>query len=908
VPFRRLTVVLTLLVVGPVLAAAQQSNASVHPVPPPVAQAASRSGPIVIDGKLDDAAWQAATPITDFHQSFPNDGQPPSDRTEVRVLYDDDAFYLGARMYDSKGAKGVHSVLARRDQLLQNNNSMTANALTSDYIAIVLDPYHNHLDRFWFQVNPDGVRGEHDNGDASFDPVWEAAGHVDSLGWTAEMRIPYSQLRFSRDPVQTWGLQIWRYQDRLNESDMWAYWRLNENGGPSRFGHLTDLHIPHQRRSGELLPYVVTRDQFKYAEPADPFHESSERAVRVGADAKYLLTSNLTLDATVNPDFGQVEVDPAVVNLSAFETFFEEKRPFFVANSGAFSFGNFNCYFCDNVSNLGVFYSRRIGRAPQLNGYVANNSLYSDLPENTRILGAAKITGRTSQGYTIGVLDAVTDRETAHFVTTSGGPQVGQEVEPFSNYFVGRVRKDFRQGATRIGFVGTSVVRNLDDSLLSNKLRRDAHLVGVDVSHAWSARTYSVISQFAVSDVRGSDSSIFSTQLSSARYYQRPDRHETSDALFSTTFDPARTQLNGYAWYARLAKDQGDWLWETAQNWRSPGFEVNDMSFLSRADYKWMMANVARQFSKPSGPFQNVFYVAGAQAQYTFDGDLNDDELHGGAFGTFRNFWNVNLFEIYHPNSLDDRLARGGPMLMRYGYNFMNLSLNTDARKRVVYGVNLRGGWQLVTHTPIITPNFSVSYKPASNVFVSFSPTVDWSTDPQQYVTTVSDPTATAFYGSRYVYAQLASRTISLDTRASITFTPNLTLELFTQPFFSSGEYSRFREFAAPRSLTMLDYGTDVGTITYSSTNGTYTVDPDGSGPAQTFDFGNPDFSFRSLRGNAVLRWEYRPGSTMFFVWTQERSGVDPFGDFSFGRERRNLFADRPQNVFLVKVNYWIGG
>jgi hypothetical protein len=266
------------------------------------------------------------------------------------------------------------------------------------------------------------------------------------------------------------------------------------------------------------------------------------------------------------------------------------------------------------------------------------------------------------------------------------------------------------------------------------------------------------------------------------------------------------------------------------------------------------------------------------------------------------------MFEIYHPNSLDERLTRGGPVVKRTGYNFDALSISTDARKKVVYGFNFRGGYQLEGHVPFYSPSVSVSLKPASNVLLSFEPSLDVNNDGQQYVTTVDDPQATEFYGSRFVFAKLASRTISMNTRASVTFTPDLTLEVFAQPFFSSGAYTHFREFAARRSVHTLDYGTDIGTISYDAPSATYTVDPDGVGPSQPFTFGNPDFSFRSLRGNAVMRWEYRPGSTMFFVWTQERSGSDAFGDFSFGRERHALLSDRPINVFLIKVNYWIGG
>ena len=367
-----------------------------HPTAPLTATSARRTADVTIDGRLSEEAWRAATPITTFRQFQPTEGAQPSLPTEVRILYDDQALYVGARLSDSAGARGLRAPLARRDQLVDaNGNNGSFNSLTTDKLIVVLDPYHNHLDEAWFEVNPAGVRGDQFNGDVSWDPVWEAAAHVDTEGWTAEMRIPYSQLRFSRDAAQTWGMQIWRYVDRLNERDMWSFWRRNASGGPAFFGHLTGLTIEHRPRQVELLPYVVSRGQFKYAPPADPYHSGTDMGLSAGGDARVLLTSNLTLDATFNPDFGQVEVDPASLNLSAYETFYDEKRPFFIAGRGAFSFGGMSCMFCSNTSSLSVFYTRRIGRPPQLTGYVDDQAEYGDVPDNATILGAAKITGRT---------------------------------------------------------------------------------------------------------------------------------------------------------------------------------------------------------------------------------------------------------------------------------------------------------------------------------------------------------------------------------------------------------------------------------------------------------------------------------------------------------------------------------
>jgi hypothetical protein len=878
----------------------------------PNAVAAPVIGTITIDGKLDESAWAKATPITDFRQQQPHEGEPATQRTEVRILYGERALYIGARMYDSLGSRGIRAPVSRRDQLLDSNgNNGSFNSLTTDKLVIVLDPYHNKIDQAWFEVNPAGVRGDQFNGDPSWDPIWEAATQVDSLGWTAEIRIPYSQLRFTRDSVQTWGMQIWRYTDRLHEQDMWSFWKMSEAGGSAYFGSLTGLTIGPQPRQLEVLPYIESREQYKYALPADPYHSSRYGRVSAGADMKYLLTPSLALDATVNPDFGQVEVDPATINLSAYETYYQEKRPFFVAGSSAFDFGGNNCFFCSNTSSLDVFYSRRIGRPPQLNGYVSGIADFADTPDNTTIIGAAKITGRTSGGYTVGLLDAVTNRENARYLPSPGLTEQSQQVEPLTNYFVGRVKKDLNQGATTIGGAFTSTLRQLGDTVVSDRLRSHAEAGGIDWNHRWDQRNYSWIGSALVSNVAGSTSAINLTEQSSTHYFQRPDRRNTSDGLFSTAYNPNATSLRGYGFYTRVAKENGNWLWETAQNWRSPGIEVNDVSFISRTDYKWMNANVGRQWVTPGSWYREILWLAGAQQQFNYDGDRTDAQSQAYYETMFPNYWKVRSFVIYHPTVLDDRLTRGGPVVMRAGYKAGMVEISTDARQRAVFDFTTQvvRGVDANTHSLTLQPG--VALKPADNVFISLTPSFNAGEDDAQYVTTVTDPTATSFYGKRYVFAFIKTRTLSLDTRVNWTFNPNLTLQLFAQPFIASGAYSSFREFAAPRTFHKVIYGQDMGTITRNpattSSGATYTVDPDGPGPAPAFSFGDPNFTFRSMIGNAVVRWEYRPGSTVFFVWTQSRTGNDPNGNFDFGAERSAIFRDRPTNVFQVKVNYWIG-
>jgi hypothetical protein len=895
------------------LNASAQTTSRSQNDPRPVAQAALRQGEVTIDGRLDESAWAAAKPITELVQSTPDEGKPPSQRTEVRILYDASAIYIGARMYDSLGAKGIRSALARRDQVMNGDNN-----LTSDRISFVFDTFRDKNSSSWFELNPDGVKGDHQNGDASYDPVWDGATKIDSLGWTAEFRIPFSQLRFSRDAHQIWGMQIWRTIDRRNEFDMWAFWRNNEYGGPAYFGTLDGITVNSRPRQIELVPYATSRSKLERTRPGDPYHSNPEMTYRVGGDAKVNLTSNLTLDATVNPDFGQVEVDPAVVNLSVFETTFSEKRPFFVSNSQYFSTGGLSCYFCDNVSSLGLIYTRRIGRSPQLAGLLAGKSDFMDAADATTILGAGKVTGRTSSGLTVGMMDAVTNRETARFRPVGLAGDETQEIEPLTNYFIGRFRKDYNGGATRVGTITTMVNRALSNPDEVARLRSNAQAVGLDLDHHWAKRAYSLNIQTALTHIGGDTAAIRRAQTASARYYQRPGRNETTDGLFSTSFDPTRRNLYGYGFYARVAKETGDWLWETTQNWRSPGFEANDIAVLNRADYKWMIANVARQWTTPGSWYRSIWTTLGAQQQVNYEGDRNDLDYHAYWQATFKNYTNFSIFGIWHPSYYDERLTRGGPTVINYGYNLYSGSLGTDSRSRVV------GQLQVQYSTPVdnkeggsLAFNPTLTLKPSSRILVSLSPSFNHDLTAQQYVTAVADATAPAgFAGTRYVFGRLEQKTFSMDTRTNVTFTPNLTLQLFAQPFLASGHYTSFKEFAEPKSRRMVLYGRDNGSTVVANTDASgaitgYTVDPDGPGApgvgAPSFTFANQDFNVRSLRGTGVLRWEYRPGSTLYFVWTQIREGSDQFGDFNFSRDRSALFRDRPTNVFQIKGTYWIG-
>jgi hypothetical protein len=896
---RTSSVLLAVFLAAP-LALSAQAN---HSVPGPEVRAVPLQGQISIDGRLDEAIWQTAPVAGDFRQSEPRNGEPATQRTEVRFVFDDAAIYVGARMYDDSGSRGVRTRLVRRDA-----------DPSSDYVQVVFDTYHDHLGRLFFLINPSGVKNDA-NGlgggeDASWDPVWEVQTTIDSLGWTAEMRIPFSQLRFpSTRDEQTWGLQIWRQANRLNELSQWSFWGRQETGGPSRFGHLTGLVIRDTPSKGEVLPYVVARSANSPGDALDPFYDPHILDGRVGADATILVTSNLTLNATVNPDFGQVEVDPAVVNLSAFETSFQEKRPFFVEGAGYFGLGGLNCFFCSNVSSLSMLSTRRIGRSPQMPAMRNGTDEFADVPENTTILGAAKLTGRTPSGWSIGMLDAVTRRERAT-VQRLDDTRYDVTVEPFSNYFAARVAKDLRGGATQLKAMATSVIRDLDDPFIADRLSRHSEVLGVSADMWWKERRYRLMAQLAGSQVSGEPAAILRFQRNSARFFQRPDREHGSNGLLTDSLDPTLTSMRGLGAYARLSRESGRLLWELSGNVRTPGFDNNDITFFSRADYAWMSANLFPMWTKPSSWYRQAFLIGGGQQQYNFDGDLTDRQTQlWGQIQTL-NYWWISGFWIHRTNLMEDRLTRGGPVVKRPGIDFFAVNVSTDSRRRIVFSGGVEAGCNFEKDCDRFI-YLNAELRPRPNVSLSFGPSIGHEETGFQFVDVYDDTTANLFYDRRYVFARLEQNSIAMNTRFNVTFSPTLTLELFMQPLIASGAYSKYNEFAAPRTSRRLIYGTDMGTMTVTPgpTGGrdTITVDADGGGPAVAYSFLEPSFTFRSLRGNAVLRWEYRPGSTLFLVWTRSGASAVMRGDIDFGNDASALFRGPSDNIFMVKVNYWLG-
>jgi hypothetical protein len=845
-----------------------------------------------IDGRLDDPAWAAATPVTGLLQTVPDEARPVSESTEVRIIYDADAVYVGARLFDREPAKILRR-LARRDAPTH-----------SDEFRVLLDSYHDLRTAFEFAVSASNVHtdviygGDGNFKDDSWDPVWESATTVDSLGWTAEIRIPLSQLRFTKSQDQVWGVRFVRWIERKNELAMYPFVARTESGMASRFAPLVGLSDLQSPKHLQVLPYVVGSGTYEQpTQLGNPFESSSDYRQNVGGDIKYGVTSSLTLDATVNPDFGQVEVDQTFVNLTEFEQFLEEHRPFFVEGTQIFDFGGTG----GGVTKFGdpplFFYSRRIGRPPE--GEPSHNGQFKDIPQSTTILGAAKLSGRSAGGWSVGLLDALTARERATVLDTTTGTRYRDEVEPATNYLVGRLKRDLNGGNTSIGLLATAIDRRPTTAAL-DILPRDAFSGGLDFFHKWHNNRYTLAGTLGGSYLRGEPAALQQVQRSSNRYYQRPDAQ-------SFGYDSARTSLAGVSADLYLNKVAGNWRWGLAGFTTSPGFEVNDLGFQNRVDrisaewalgYKWTKS---RRFFRQANAYLKV------APTWNYDGDPIDRTI--GAFGyvQLRNFWTGDWSISYDPQVVDDRLTRGGPLAMKPAGWYATTDLQSDTRRAVgFYGFaslqhDVAGGWALNLIPQVsLRPSAALSLSATGGYFAGRSAA--------QFVTRGPvDSTATATLGRRYVFAELSQREAYVTLRANATFSPTLSLQFYAQPFTFAGDYEGFKELQARKTFAFNVYGRDNGS-TINRTGNTYVVQPDGAVPGDTLRFTNPDFRTRSVKLNAVLRWEYRPGSTLFVVWTQSRSGYAPYDpEFDVGRDfGGQLFRDRPTNILLVKFNYWL--
>jgi hypothetical protein len=840
--------------------------------------------PPVIDGRLDDEVWRGRPAATGFIQMRPNPGQPETERTEAWIAYDDRNVYVAMRMYDSD-AGGIAAQLTRRD----------ASGIYSDWAHVLIDSYDDRRTAFRFAVNPMGVQKDvlhfdDTSEDVNWDAVWEVATLQDSLGWTAEFRIPLSQLRYSTEArgSQRWGINFGREIARRGEWSWWSPSLPTVGGMVSQAGTLTGLESLPEVRRLEILPYTVARVTRAPAAPGNPLFRANDPGWNFGGDIRYGVTSNLTLSGTVNPDFGQVEADPSQVNLTAFETFFAEKRPFFVEGGNIFAFR----VGTDDNSGESFFYSRRIGRVPQRNVSVQDG--WVERPEATRILGAAKLSGKTAAGWTLGFLNAVTAAEHSRIATPGDGVS-RVPVEPLANYSVASLTRDFRQGQSAFGGMFTAAYRHLDGEPAFDFLRSSAFSGGLNTRHQFAGRTWEASGFLGGSHIRGSETAISRVQRGPGHYFQRPDAEHLE-------FDPTRTSLSGAIANLSVFKMGGSKIrGGFGAHLRTPRLELNDLGFQNDADQALGYISVRYQQYEPQWIFRSWTIGLNPSAGYTTGGERTWTQVGNFANFELKNFWRGGWWTGRRFAATDVVALRGGPAVHRPGGQRWNVWLEGDRRKPVNLNVETWGGIELDTGGRDLGVGARVTVRPTPQVNLSLNPSVNRNRNPWQYVATRDSPE-----GAHYVLGGLDQTTFSVTTRFDYTLSPALSFQLYAQPFVSAGNYATFLEVRDPRANRFAErFGTlQEGQIRYDADRNTYLVDRDLDGRVD-FDFRNPDFNFRQLRSNAVLRWEYAPGSSLYLVWSQGRTGFDIDGTFDFRRDFDLLRQTESTNVLLVKVSYW---
>jgi len=850
-----------------------------------VVRAARVEEPIILDGILNEQAWQGP-PTQGFTQNDPKDGDPSTERTDVWVAYDDKALYVAAFCRDSEPKK-ILSQMGRRDSKID-----------SDWFYFAVDPYNDKRTGFLFGVNPAGsildeALSNDVNEDTSWDGVWESKAAINGEGWIVELRIPFNQIRFEKKDEYVWGVNFSRIIKRKNEQASFSWVPKDEPAFVSKFARLEGVRGISPGRNFEILPYTVGQAQFRPAEQGNPFERGHRYLGNLGFDLKAGLLSNLTLDATVNPDFGQVEVDPAVMNLSAYETFYEEKRPFFIEGASLFNgFGRGGVYLNANINwpAPSFFYSRRIGRAPQ--GYVTEDG-YANIPDRSKILGAAKLTGKFGD-WNVGFVNALTTREYAEI--DQFGSRLQQEVEPFTYYGALRAQKDINQGQRGFGFMATGVTRDLRTETLGGLLNKNAFTFAAD---GWTFfdkdRTWVLGGWAGGTRVEGTSDEIFRLQNSSMHYFQRPD----ASHVF---LDPAATSLSGWGGRLSFGKQRGNFLFLTQIGALSPGFDPNDAGFQrGSSDVINISILPAYQWTKPGKVFQQFLLFTGVARNYDFGGNKFYEGWIVSAQGVFPNFWNFNVMFAYNPETMSNTLTRGGPRaLTPWGYE-VDVQAATDSRRPIVLESQMTT-YQQPGKSHMASGQISLRWKPRGNLSLSIGPSYTTEHDEIQWVTRIKDAAQTATYGTRYIFGRIDQKVLSAEIRLNWTFTPKLTLQAYLQPFVAVGRYDRFKELARPQTRTYNIYGEGGSSIQFA--DGRYNVDPDGEGPAPAFAFGNPDFNMKSLRGTIVLRWEYHPGSLLYFVWTQNRADYAHPGDLQLRRDLGDLLTAPGDNIFLLKVSF----
>lgn len=836
----------------------------------------------LIDGQLSESIWNGENWDGNFIQRTPVENTAPSQQTQFRILYDTRYIYVGIKCLDTSPEK-INSRMSRRD----GNDG--------DWVEIAFDTDHDLSSAFSFTVTAAGVKGDKvitqngANEDLTWNPIWYVKSAITPEGWTAELKIPLTQLRFGKDDQQTWGLQVTRRFFRNEERSVWQRIPLDAAGWVSEFGEFQGLNGIKSQKQLEIQPFIVSSLKTFEKEPQNPFRNKDLTNTTFGLDGKIGITNNLALDFTINPDFGQVEADPAAIALDGFQLFFREQRPFFVANKEIFDYRFSAPIIGGTFSSDNLFYSRRIGRNPQGSVLTAPGE-FASVVERTTILGAAKFSGKTKKGLSIGIMESITAAEYAE--VSKDGITRKIPIEPFTNYFVGRIQKDLNQRNSYIGAIFTSTYRDLTTEL--DFLHKSAVTGGLDFKHQWKNRTWYLAGSFVVSQVRGTASAIERTQTSIRHLFQRVDASHLR-------VDPDLTSLSGHGGDLKFGKaGQGHVKFETGLTWRSPGLELNDIGFLREADDIQNYFGITYQSLKPFSIFRDASIGYKHWLVWDFEGNHNYFDWDVELNGTFTNNWTATLGYFSQPHIYSKSLLRGGPRLFLPDQSGLWWALGTDGRKKLSASLN---GWTKTGNEDayyLLENGIQITYQPVNQFSISVNPTYTTISNRLQYNTQLNFNNQ-----KRYITSMLDQETLSLAIRLNYSVNSNLSIQYYGQPYISVGRYTDFNFVSTPLAMNQQEqlsvYTPDQLSVSEASNN--YLIDENGDG-IEDYSFANPDFSFAQFRSNLVLRYEYIPGSEIFLVWSQGITNTATVSGSLRDNFREQIFDKRPENTFLVKVTY----
>ena len=857
------------------------------------------------DGILDDTVWSSAPKATYFIQRFPKDGEKASEQTEAMVLLTKSHIIIGVNAYDSS-PDSITSSLFRRDS---DGNS--------DWFYVMLDSYNDNQTAYVFGFNPQSVQRDillfnDSNQDVRWNAVWDVHTSRSEQGWHAEVRIPLNQLRFNlKEGEQDWGINFRRVIARKEEESFWAQTPLSQSNIVSNFGILSGISGIRYKGTIEVVPYLSGRALLSGEsdpDPNDPYFNQLEPFYMVGSDIKWQPSPGISISSTINPDFGQVEADPAQVNLSAFELFFPERRSFFIEGIDIFRFGS-----TTNFNNYGLplpLYTRRIGKAPYGNvsdAGVDGDLVFENKNDQLTILNANKINGKI-EDWSFGFLNAITLPAKASYQifeeqSDESHKQIEKgriEIEPLTSYTVSRIKRNFRGGKSTVGGYFSNVYRFFNErGYIDTELSRSAYLVGLDFEQTWINKTWVFSGVGSFSSLSGESSAITLIQEQSSRYFNRPDAK-------SFQLDEERTQLSGHAFELSFGKFVGKLKGSITYTEVTPGYEVNDLGFMNRADYRAFAWGLNRRLSLPFTRYSEFWLEGGYQ--WNFDGDILDHAYRGGGSLQFHNLWRANFVFKLSGNSYRDRLTRGGPIAKRPRDWWVWFRVRTNQNKKISFS---GGGFIRQDQSGEYDYNIrsGILLLPKSNIQVSLNMRLSYEYNTDQYVDVISDDLKIDTFGERYIFSNVKQVSFSLPIRLDWSFNAQTTLQFYARPYLNQGRYTDYKEFDKPRTNNYIVYGLDNESTIISFNDTEYSIDPDGPGEASSFTIENNNFNYQALQANMIFRWEFKPGSQLFFIWQLNQDNYleaehSASSRFSLFNDFGTLFQSELQHTFLVKLNY----